>query len=218
MIYIGDELHTPEDPPRLRRLQEIAVMVLHRFGGWAGGLYIYPETKEEAKRKWLPWRPELVGQGYGDDPWEVARFFGQVFGWRHPYTLQEHAGIMYQTAPLNVITPHAGDFNREALGVLVTGDHRDTPPAEVSLEVTASTLAEICRVKKWHPSAQVKLGGESVPRILGHDEGPTGITKTPGKRCPGNALEMDVFRDRVAGHLDRKRWESLSAAGFVLSS
>ena len=44
MIYIGDEIHTPDDPPRLRRLQEIAVMVVHRFGGWASLLLFWALT------------------------------------------------------------------------------------------------------------------------------------------------------------------------------
>ncbi len=217
ITYIGDTLPAPAKKPRKRRLQDITAIVVHRFGGWAGGQWIYPETTAEAKRLHIPWRPGLAGVSYDDSPLGVARFYGEIFGWRHPYPIQVYQGVAYQTSPLDVITRHAGRFNRACLGVLITGDHRDSPPLELDLEVCAAALAEFCRVKRWNPSAHVRLGGRMVTRVLGHDEGPPGITATPGKQCPGDGLDMNLFRELVADHLSRLRDESLAGAGFVLT-
>lgn len=216
--YIGDSLPVPPGGPRRRKLTELLGVVVHRFGGWVEGCFLYPTTAEGCRRLHIPWKPELAGRVYDDSPLGVARFFGEIFGWRHPYTLQEHRGQLFQTAPLDVVTPHAGAFNRTHVSIMIPGDHRKGPPRVDALEVAAAGVAGLCFAQRWHPLAWVTLEGHRRHRVLGHDELPAGATSTPGKQCPGDGLSMPAFRDSVAVHLQVLQDNRLDHSGLVLTS
>ncbi len=221
IVYLGDTISRIGGKAGTRKAQDIAAIAVHRFGGWEDDRFQYPPTKDEAARVRLPWNPDLVGSCWDDSPIGVACFYSDIFGWRHPYPLQVFDGKAFQTSPFDVVTYHAGDFNHQVLGFLITGDHRKTAPSEVDLEVAALAIARICLYRRWHPWGAVTMPGairSNLTRVMGHDELPAGGTATPGKSCPGAALDMNAFRDRIAAHLLRLREDSLSGAGFVLTS
>lgn len=198
ILYVGSPaggLLTNGEPPRLRDLRGLLGLVVHRFGGWPDGKWIYPETEHRARLQHVPWRSELIGQVYGETPEEIARFAVEVQGWsRHPYTFQVYGGVVYQTAPLDVITPHAGDFNRSHASIMLTGDFRSEAPPAGALDAAAGAAGALCFEFAWPPAEMVTIKGQKAPCVLGHDELPTGATATPGKHCPGDALSMPDFR------------------------
>lgn len=222
MRYIADELPTrttKKRPTVRRKLDELLGVVIHRFGGWRDGVFVYPNNAERCKELHIPWRRSLVGNVYDEHPMGIALFSTEVMRWsRHPYPLQVFEGILYQTAPLDIVTPHAGDFNRTHVGLLITGDHRDSPPPERDLELGILTAAGVCHFRKWKPGALVALEGIDRPRVLGHDELPVGGTATPGKHCPGAGIHMHSFRKDVETTMATVRAVAGVASGFVLTS
>ena len=226
MRYIADELPTrttKKGPTVRRKLDELLGVVVHRFGGsrppWENGVFVYPSTAKRCRELHIPWRKALVGNVYDENPMGVSLFATEVMRWsRHPYPLQIFDGILYQTSPLDIITPHAGAFNRTHLAILITGDHRDSPPPAADLELGVLAAAGVCYFRKWKPGALVALGGIDRPRVLGHDELPVGGTATPGKHCPGAGIHMHSFRRDVARTMATVRAVASLSSSFVLTS
>lgn len=213
--WIGGTLR--KGSPSTRPIEAIEAVVIHRFGGWKNGVWVYPPAESIARGQGVPWDPELVGMEYGEDPIGVARFAVEVMGWPcHPYTLQAYQGELLQTSPLDVITPHAWRFNRPTVSILVTGDHRRRHPAADDLEAAIRGAAGLCQLRVWNAGDLVTIRGQRAVgeayRVGGHDEMPPGGTATPGKECPGALISMPSFRIATANLAE----DTTEAARFVL--
>lgn len=118
---------------------------------------------------------------------------GSFTGGRFPYCLGiDPWAAVSQYARILDITPHAGSYNEESIGVFVSGDFRKYPPTWVA----DIALRRLC----------VALAGWIGPdySLDGHTELGAGATGDPTKVCPGPHLAMNGVRRVV-----RERTEAL---------
>ena len=133
---------------------------------------------------------------YGDTPAEVARFFREhpigvkATGGDMPYPiLIDRDGVVTQTVPLRLVTPHAKAHNPRTVGVGVIGDFRKVPPPSLQ---RAAAIA-VC-------AALLTRFGLTAEAISGHDE-LQGGSSDPDKICPGPGLSPDDVRNEVRAFL-----------------
>jgi len=188
------------------RLGSIASMVYDRRMEntfeitWVGGDDALASRERHDVRGVIVHRIEVSQEDptYGDNPGEVARFFRdhpigrRATGGAMPYPiLIDDAGIIFQTAPLSLITPHAVSHNPSTVGVACIGDFRTRSPSAAQTTALISVCASLL--------AQFDLPPEA---LHGHDE-LTGASHDPEKECPGKTLSMVALRRDVSEFIDR---------------
>lgn len=155
---------------RRREVSEIRRVGVHRVGG--------PDWPRLAIPLITALRPHW--------PAQVIPYWGLI----------ERSGRLVVTQHLTVISPHAGRFNRDTLGLGVIGDFRVEHPTEHQL-LTLLHVAQWC-------CERLELGADA---IKGHTELGAGATSTPGKLCPGPLLDLDRLRaDLQAGRGHAQAW------------
>lgn len=171
------------------------------------------------------------GQG---SPWALADYCVNDRGWDcHPYTFHDHGGQMYQTAPLNDVTPHAMTYSRSAsspvaYGIVITGNFDELEPPAGAFTRAATVCALLSIYHDWgSPSQFVEYpSGIIAPRCSGHREVPWSSRKVDRsgivlKTCPGDRFSMTKFRHLVSdiiGNLpaDLDITEKMTEAGIII--
>ena len=110
----------------------------------------------------------------------------------------EEDGLAYRCLAHDVRSWHVGPWNGRSIGVCMAYQACCDPPPREQLE----TAVEMCA------SLAIELG-LGADRVLGHRElEGTGYVVEDGvtvlrKECPGLAVDMDAFRERVAAAMER---------------
>jgi N-acetylmuramoyl-L-alanine amidase len=116
----------------------------------------------------------------------------------------ESDGLAYRCLPLDVRSWHVGSWNDRSVGVCLAYEGADVPPPPRQLDVAAALCARLaCEL------------GLSAERVVGHRElEGTGYVTENGRRvqkktCPGAAIDMDAFRERVGRMLNGAEYEEV---------
>ncbi len=110
----------------------------------------------------------------------------------------EPDGLTYRCLPHDVRSWHVGPWNDRAIGVCMAYEAGDDAPPAVQLAAAALLCARL-----------VAELGLTPDRVMGHRElEGTGFVIESGERvqrkeCPGRAVDLDAFRERVGGILER---------------
>ena len=110
----------------------------------------------------------------------------------------EPDGLMYRCLTWEIRSWHVGPWNDRAIGVCMNYEAGDEPPPPEQLAAAAELCARLLTELDLSPD-----------RVLGHRElEGTGFVIENGERaqrkeCPGRAIDMDRFRERVAGIIER---------------
>lgn len=100
--------------------------------------------------------------------------------------LIEPSGRLVVVHDLSVKGSHAGKWNTKALGLAWIGDFRVKAPTGIQRLVGLQTNQWFCE--------RFERG---IGACVGHDELRDGSAH-PSKRCPGDLLDMDAFREDLA--------------------
>lgn len=131
-------------------------------------------------------------KSFADTPADIDRFFHQhpigmkATGGDMPYPILVDAiGVVTQTLPLRVCSPHAVAKNPTTIGVACIGDFRDREPAAAQWQALLHACALLCQ--------QFSL---PVEQVFAHDELP-GASRDPDKICPGDGLPVTRLRQEL---------------------
>lgn len=174
--------------PRRREVEKITTIAVHRVG------------KDLKLKTSLGDTAEEICDRFRNDP-EVAKYTGGEIA----YTLMIEAdGTVKQCLPIDDVGQHAARWNTVALGVAMIGDFRVTLPSLEQRTTLIELLAMLC----------MALGLDPRAAIRGHDELPGG-TKSPGKSCPGEHVNMPRVREDVLDFMETTASRQLVKDGIV---
>lgn len=94
-------------------------------------------------------------------------------------------GMIEQTKPLTIVTPHARKYNKTYIGIACIGDFTKEKPTSQQWRAAALLCAALPK----------KLGNESLP-IVAHTKLPEASSDS-SKECPGAFWPMPQFLDAI---------------------